>query len=347
MPLIKNPSRLLVLYFSIFFGSVALIGALCLAVNIAVDPLWYFRGNVVTGVNYAFNERMGKVNRLMPRLADYDCLMIGSSHTALLPAQRFEGHRCYNLGFSHGRVQEFLAYAKYLRKRGAHPALITVNVDLFDFTDLPAAITIPDFIKDDRDPRPFWLTYVTLDVLNFSYRTLRGAFPNRLIYDNDGHMHIIPKRRFYRPPHEVVASVPPPKFHGELTAAFEELRRTFPEAKAIAWAPTIAAWSIARLKLEGLLPDYLDALQTISADYDGLLDFSIPSTVTAGTDNTYDGIHYSDDVNDQIVDALSSGNPGFGVDWKRQSLQEIAALYDERLATLVPQPAKIAAPQDK
>jgi hypothetical protein len=344
MPLIKNPSRLLVLYFATFLGSVAVVGALCLAVNMLIDPLWYFRGNVVTGVNYAFNERMGKINRFLPQMAEYDCLLIGSSHTALLPAQRFQGHRCYNMGFSHGRVQEFLAFAKYLRNRGARLALITVNVDLYDFTDPPAAITVPDFIQEARDPRPFWLTYVTLDVLNFSYRTLRGAYPNHLIYDDQGHMHIIPKRRFYRPPRQLIASLQAPTFHAELADAFVELRRLYPEAKAIGWAPPVSAWTIARLKLDGLLPDYLEALRKIAANYDEFIDFSIPSTVTASTNNTYDGIHYTDDVNAQTVDALSSGHPGFGIDWRRNSFAEIAALYDERLATLIPSPAKIAEP---
>src|SRR6185369_3545121 len=171
MPLIKHPTRLLVLYFATFIASIAAIGALCLTVNLLIDPLWYFRGNVVTGVTYAFNERMSKINRMPPQLAGYDCLLIGSSHTALLPAPKFTGHSCYNLGFSHGRVQEFLAYAPYLRARGVKPAVITVNVDIYDFTDPPALLTVPDFIKENRDPRPFWLTYFTLDVLNFSYRT--------------------------------------------------------------------------------------------------------------------------------------------------------------------------------
>ena len=39
-------------------ATVGLIVAACFAVNCLIDPLWYLRGNVLTGINYPFNERM-------------------------------------------------------------------------------------------------------------------------------------------------------------------------------------------------------------------------------------------------------------------------------------------------
>ena len=36
-------------------ATVGLIVAACFAVNCLVDPLWYLRGNVLTGINYPFN----------------------------------------------------------------------------------------------------------------------------------------------------------------------------------------------------------------------------------------------------------------------------------------------------
>jgi len=35
-------------------GSAVLIAAACFLVNCLVDPLWYLRGNVLTGINYPF-----------------------------------------------------------------------------------------------------------------------------------------------------------------------------------------------------------------------------------------------------------------------------------------------------
>lgn len=344
MTMIKNPLRVLYLYFGVLLGSALVIAVLCLTINVLVDPLWYFRGNVLTGVNYAFKERSAKMNRYLPRRAEYDCLMIGSSHTALLPEQNFAGHRCYNLGFSHGRVQEFLAFAKYLRERGVRPALITVNVDLYDFHDAPTAITVPEFVQREEDPPAFLLTYLTLDALNFSVRTLRGDFPNHLIYDRDGHMHIISKKHFYRPPRELAPRTPAPAFHAELVESFAELRRMYPEARAIGWAPPVSAWTIAQLKLDGQLDDYLAALRDISGMFDEFIDFSVPSAVTAVTNNTYDGIHYVDAVNEDMVAALVSGQAGFGVDWLHTPFPEIAALYEDRLATLILSPRKEPGP---
>ena len=37
-----------------------IVGSLTL--NIAVDPLWYFKGNILQNKNYAFNEREAKTN---------------------------------------------------------------------------------------------------------------------------------------------------------------------------------------------------------------------------------------------------------------------------------------------
>lgn len=318
------------------------VALVCFGVNALVDPLWYFRGNVLTGVNYAFDERTAKMIRFVPRMTDYDCLLIGSSHTALLHERSIESHRCFNLGFAHGRVAEFLAYAKYIRARGFRPTLILVNVDLYDFQDLPDALTIPDFIRMGDDPPSALRTYLSLDALNFSLRTLRGAFPNHLIYDPAAQLHIIPKVKPYRPPHHLAAPVKPPLFHSNLVAAFAELRQVFPEACAIAWVPPISAWTIAQLQLDGMLGAYLEALRNISLHYDELLDFSVPSEVTASTTNTFDGIHYIDAVNARVLAALISGRPDFGVDWRRQSASEIAALYQARLAELVFHPPAVS-----
>src|SRR2546430_12505265 len=81
----------------------------CFATNCLVDPLWYLRGNVLTGINYPFNERLAKIIRLLPRLNDYDCLILGTSRATLLPEEQIPGYRCFNLAFSDGQVREHLA----------------------------------------------------------------------------------------------------------------------------------------------------------------------------------------------------------------------------------------------
>src|SRR5579863_7486903 len=105
-------------YLAMVFAMVVVVAGLCLVLNILVDPLWYFRANVLTGVNYAFNERFAKINRFLPRMEEYDCIILGSSTAALVPERMISGYRCFNLGFSGGRVSEVLLYGKYLRARG-------------------------------------------------------------------------------------------------------------------------------------------------------------------------------------------------------------------------------------
>src|SRR5579863_513000 len=155
-------------YLLMVFAIAGAIGGVCLAVNMAIDPLWYFRGNLVTGVNYAFNERLAKVNRLLPHLAGYDCLVLGSSTASLMPERMIPGHRCFNLGFSSGVVAEFLLYAKYLRARGFAPTLLLIGVDEFDFEGPTVPPVVPEFILNDRDPPAFWQSYLSLDALDFS-----------------------------------------------------------------------------------------------------------------------------------------------------------------------------------
>src|SRR5215470_12931574 len=158
---------------AILVGVVVVLAGLCVGINALVDPLWYFRGNVITGVNFPFDERLAKANRLLPRMAEFDCLMLGSSTTALVPETKIEGHRCFNLGFSSGLVSEALLYGKYLRARGFAPKLLIVGVDEFDFEGPNVTPDVPAFIKANASPPSFWSSYLSLEALDWSYRTLQ------------------------------------------------------------------------------------------------------------------------------------------------------------------------------
>src|SRR5205085_12587520 len=98
-------------------ATVTLIVGACFTVNCLVDPLWYLSGNVLTRINYPFNERLSKLNRLLSHLQDYDCVIFGTSRATLLPEDKVAGYRCFNLAFSDGQASEYLAYADYLRRR--------------------------------------------------------------------------------------------------------------------------------------------------------------------------------------------------------------------------------------
>jgi len=83
----------------------------------------------------------------------YDCLIFGSSRTTLLSASAFSGYRCFNLSFSGGQIEDFIAYAEYLEHLGMRPKLIIVGVDGFNFLrsgrDAP---TIPEYVLKKLPP---------------------------------------------------------------------------------------------------------------------------------------------------------------------------------------------------
>ena len=120
-------------YLGWLLATVGVILAACFAVNCLVDPLWYLRGNVLSHINYPFNERLAAIVRFLPRLADYDCVIFGTSRASLLPDEKIEGYRCYNLSISDGNAPEYVLYAKYLRERGFRPRLIIVDVKRGEF----------------------------------------------------------------------------------------------------------------------------------------------------------------------------------------------------------------------
>lgn len=327
--------RLLATHLAALVATAGTIAGLCLVVNLLVDPLWYLHGNIVTGMNFAFNERVAKMNQFLPRMMEYDCLIMGSSRATLLPEHQFRGHRCFNLAFSGGRINEFLLYAAYLRARGFAPSLLIIGVDPYNFFGPMPDPDVPDFIRTGADPPSLLRTYLSLNALDFSIRELEGDSPHHRYYDRDLNCRILARTREYQPP-RVLTPLPEHSLADvERAALYVQLRHMFPTARAIGYVPPVSAWTMARLSLGGDLDGYLTALGRIAPAFDEFLDFGIPSTITATPTDTYDGSHYSEAVNAHIAVALQSDQPEPGVDWHREEPRAIAALYRARLEELV------------
>jgi hypothetical protein len=328
-------TRRLRAYFGWLLATAAVIAAGCFATNCLIDPLWYLRGNVLTGVNYPFNERLAKIIRLLPRLGDYDCLILGTSRATLLPEEQIQGYRCFNLAISDGQVGEQLAYADYLRGRGFAPKLLIVDVRRTDLLGPPMPLEIPDFVQNDHAAPSIFVSYMSLDALNFSIRTLRRDGPHHRYYDEDFHAQLEPrgKRRWYNPPAPIKPAEPPFDVHPERAELYVQLRQKFPMARAIAYLPPESAWRIAAFSLTGELDTYLEAIGKIAAAYDRFLDFTLPTPLTESKDpkDTYDGSHYSRAANARVAAALLAADPAPGLDWHGRDVAEIAALYHRRL----------------
>ena len=320
-------------YLAWALGSAFLIVGGCFLINCLIDPLWYLRGNVLTEINYPFNERLSKINQFLPRLRDYDCLILGSSRATLLPVGSLKGYRCVNFALSDGQIGEFLLYARYLRTRGIAPSLLIVDLRREDFIGPMPPPDVPDFIRTGENPPSIFTTYLSLDALNFSIRTLRGDAPHHRYYDQnfDARLEVRSSKHRYNPSAPIEPMAPPFDVHPERAEMYIELRQLFPAARAIGYIPPESASRIAAFSLTGGLDSYLGAISRIAGAYDEVLDFAIPSTLTESREGTYDGSHYSESVNARIGAALLADNADPGVDWHRQSQTTIIALYHERL----------------
>jgi hypothetical protein len=321
-------------YLGWLVATAGLIVAACFLVNCLVDPLWYLKGNVLTQVNYPFNERLATMIRFLPRLKEYDCVIFGTSRASLLPQEKIEGYRCYNLSVSDGKASEYLLYAKYLREHGLAPRLVIVDVKRSEFIGPEQAVEVPDFIRVGGAPPSILASYLSFDALDFSIRTLRGDNPHHRYYDADfrAQLEVRSKRHRYDPKGPIEPQPPPFDVHAERAAAYVELRRLFPEARAIGYIPPESAWRIAGFSQTGQLDAYLAAIGQLARAYDEFLDFSIPSALTESKEGTYDGSHYMRAVNARVLAGLLANQSDLAVDWRKEDVAAITALYHKRLA---------------
>src|SRR5579862_1242876 len=158
----KSSARLRT-YIGWLLASASLIVTACFAVNCLIDPLWYLQGNVLTGINYPFNERLAKLNQFLPRMQNYDCIIFGSSRATLLPEEKVKDYHCFNMAFSDGQASEYLLYAEYLRQRGFAPRLMIVDVKREEFVGPVHEPEVPDFIRTGDAPPSIFATYLSLD----------------------------------------------------------------------------------------------------------------------------------------------------------------------------------------
>jgi hypothetical protein len=326
----------LVTFIGALLATAGVIVASCFAVTCLVDPLWYLRGNVLTEINYPFNERLSKLIRFLPRMNDYDCMIFGTSRATLLPEEKAKGYRCFNMAVSDGQASEHLLFADYLRQRGFAPRLIIVDIRRGELIGPAVPGDVPDFVRTGEAAPSIFATYLSLDALDFSIRTLRGDAPHHRYYDKDfrARLEVRSKKHYYNPAVPIKPSPPPNDVHPERAEAYIQLRQKFPMARAIAYLPPESAWRVAAFSLTDGFDAYLGAIGKIAAAYDQFLDFSVPSPLTLSKDpkDTYDGSHYSRKANELVLTALLSDRQDAAIDWRGRDAATLIPVYRDRLA---------------
>lgn len=328
--------------YAAYLSVAALIAMLALstvfAFNWVIDPLWYVRGNQITGVNFGFNERLSKTVRFLKNPEAYDCILFGSSRSAQVDVRRIARHRCYNFSFSAGTLKEYVAFASYLRDRAGPLEQIIVGLDSYNFSARPKEDNTPDFVRADSDPPSVLVSYLSYGAFSMARGILKGGPPEPRYYDREFVGRIVEDPPRYDP--MIDLDTAPTKswledigrtrgpFGTENVKYLVELRRIFPEAEIVAYVPPISAYQIARIHDSGNLDGYVGALHAAAGHVDRLYDFTMPSDITKDTSLTYDGSHYAVAVMDRVVDVIEGrGAPGFGVDVKAMSADYYAGTF--------------------
>jgi hypothetical protein len=300
--------------------------------NSLCDPLWNVDGNRLFPANYAFNERHSKTNLYLRVGRERGCVIFGSSRATLLDAGRLGGLRCFNYSFSAGTPREFVHFARYVMAKGRQPELVVVGVDGRNFSRSPLALEVPDFVRDLGRPPGVLETYLSLRTTDFSLRTIARDSPWPRYYTEDFTADVLPHTPPYRPPSCFNSRDHGRRYTLENRRYYEELLQLLRPARAIGYVPPISAWDIATLDADGTLDSYVETLYSTAELFDRFYDFSIPSAVTRDPGNTYDGDHYSREVNAGIVRALDRGSVSFGLAVHQLSLAAYKEAFKSAIA---------------
>lgn len=319
------------------FGLYGLVTSLLLSsvagVNWLIDPLWYSHGNILTGKNFAFNERVTKTNLFLRTKdqANYDCIILGSSRVTTLRASELSNNNCFNYALKGAEIPDFVSYANFLQEQKIAPKIVYVGVDGFNFVEQERKEHPPISIASLQTPS-FLQAYLSSDVLLFSAMTILGFspdpgnyydqnfepvdFPNPPVYD----------AKFYKPGS-------PQKCDLTSVETFIGLKEVFPNAKFVAFVPPRSAWSMVNDTYgRGLMDCELSAFHQLGQNYDAMYDFSIPSTITQNPRNTFDGSHYSVATNNRIAQILQGKTDSdFGIRVDNYQFDDYRAAYRQKL----------------
>ena len=308
-------------FFTIIVGSI----------NWLIDPLWYSHGNILTGKNLAFNERITKTNLfLRTKEENYDCIIFGSSRVTALRVSQFTKNKCFNYAIKGGEIGDFIQYAQFLKEEGINPQKIYIGVDGFNFIKQDRPSRKPLDRKTIVTQSPYH-AYLSADVFLFSVMTLLGLGPDAsTYYDQNFESAEFKNPAVYKPSFD--PPLPPQQCDLARVKKFADLRKFFPDASFIGYVPPRSAWGLVNYTYRrNLLDCYSSAFYQISQLYDDMYDFLLPSPVTKNPQNTYDGSHFSVKVNDRIAGILEGKTDTFGVRIDKYSYPEYRLLYTRKI----------------
>lgn len=302
-------------YLLTLFKIVFFVVFLMFLINILIDPLWYFYGNKLFNENYSFNERFSKVNQYLKKSQEYDCVLFGSSRVTLLNSNDINEYNCFNFSFSDGTPNEYVEYAKYVKKYGGNLNRAIVGIDMRFFSRENKETFVPDFVKSLDYPPNFIKSYLSLNSIDFSIRTLFRNAPQYRYYNAQLIGDVLPGTKGYQPPPCFTLEGFGIPYNPDKIQYLEDIKSILQAKSFTGYVAPISAWDMMPLLEDGQLDSYLYLVYTLAKTFDQFYDFSIPSVMTERTDNNYDGHHYTPRANNVVIEALNGqkGSTGLAV----------------------------------
>jgi hypothetical protein len=292
-------------YLLIFAATVLMLLGAMLAVNVAVDPLWYFRGNRLTHRNLALDERLSKAILLDRMSKKPNCVLFGTSVATLMnDADGVAEDNCFNFAVSAGRPSEFQAFAEWMAKRGTTPRTVILAVDASMLIPSNEPDSLPDFIrKGEGVPTPI-ASYVSFGALRFSADTLFDPDKRPRYYDGHFNSKVIATKPYDpRVRHKYLDFIG--SFRQEpVLEAISAFRSTWPGVRVYCYVPPFTPGYVSALEQAGMLAQYTRTMWEIAQRCDSFRDFAIPSDLSDNPNLTYDGVHYIPKANARAAAAF-------------------------------------------
>ncbi len=315
--------------YTILFSTLTVMGLVSVILfNSIIDTLWYFGGNKLFDENYSFNERFAKVNHYLMAAKSYDCIIFGSSRVTLLDANKIDGYKCFNFSFSDGTPEEFIFYAKYIKKYGRIPDKLIIGIDARYYSRKSSQPNVPEFVIALDYPPVFIKPYLSFDVLDFSIRTLQKKPPRLRYYDAELIGDLLPNAPYYKPPECFTPDGFGRPYTGKNIQYISRLKEILQAKSTVGYVAPISAWDMLPLIEDGEINSYIELVYDLSREFDMFYDFSAPSAFTKRTDNNYDGHHFTRDANNKIAYKLNGYESEFGLSLHKLSYEAYKRAFE-------------------
>lgn len=282
------------------------------SLNWLIDPLWYGQGNRLSIRNFPFDERRSKTNLfLRSHPEDYDCIIFGSSRATLLRHSLFKYNRCFNYAFGGSSIDEYIAYAHFVKAHSPSIQKVYLGIDAFNFKP-----SVPHNIFEVPKSEHILNSYLSLDVFIFSLNSILNSSLKARYYNSQRDFEIATVENWpaYKPSLNILKSTK--KCDRKKINRYREIQAIFPQAEVIGFSAPVSAWYVVnQLYRNGdILDCYLEANYKLSQEFHTVYDFTIPSSVTKNSEYSYDSNHYYTSVMDQVVQLIQGEEPSVHLD---------------------------------